>query len=183
MSWVMLSLRQAALKQRISNLEMKAVQISQRIEDLASFGNNIADGVVTYSEAATCPSSLFGTQMDFMANSSGVAYQSAQIKTDAYLQQMQALQNATNGQYNYASTSTNAQFANPEQAYLLFNEIYKQELKEYTQEITAQMNEEEKQLQSEKTRIETQLKAAESELENVQQKVDTNIKNDAIKLA
>ena len=45
------------------------------------------------------------------------------------------------------------------------------------------MNEEEKQLQSEKTRIETQLKAAESELENVQQQVDTNIKNDAIKLA
>lgn len=183
MSWVMLSLRKVALKNRISDLEMKSIQISQRIQDLQSYANNIADGVITYSEAATCPSSLFGTQMDFMVNSSSVAYQSAQIKTDAYLQQMQATQDLTGGQYNYASTSTNAMYANPDQAYLLFNEIYKQELEEYSKEISAQLNEEEKQLQTEQARIEAQLKAAEAEYESVSQQVDTNIKNDAIKLA
>jgi len=179
----MLSLRKMALKQRISDFEMKSVQIQQRIDDLANYGNNIADGVITYSELATCPSSLFGTQMGFMADSSQVAYQSAQIKTDAALQQMQALQNGTGGQYNYTSTGINPAYANPDQAYLVFNEIYKQELEEYSKEISAQLNEEEKQLQSEKDRIETQLKAAEAELENLQNSIDQNIKNDAIKLA
>lgn len=183
MSWVMLSLRKAMLRDRISTLEMKLIQISQRVMDMQSYASNIADGVVTYSEAATCPSSLFGTQMDFMQNSSSVAYQSAQIKTNAYLQQMQTMQNATGGQYNYASTSTNSIYANADQAYLLFNEIYKQELKEYATEISAQLNQEEKELQAEKDRIETQIKAAEAELESVSQQVDTNIKNDAIKLA
>lgn len=183
MSWVMLSLRKVALKNRISDLEMKSIQISQRIQDLQSYANNIADGVITYSEAATCPSSLFGTQMDFMTNSSSVAYQSAQIKTDAYLQQMQMFQGTTGGQYNFASTSTNAAYANADQAYLLFNEIYKQELEEYSKEVSAQLNEEEKQLQTEQARIEAQLKAAEAELESVSSQVDNNIKNDAIKLA
>lgn len=72
MSWVMLSLRKVALKQRISNFDMKLVQISQRIQDLQSYANNIADGVITYNEAATCPSSLFGTQMDFIDRKSVV---------------------------------------------------------------------------------------------------------------
>jgi len=183
MSWVMLSLRKVALKQRISDLEMKSIQISQRIQDLQSYANNIADGVITYNEAATCPSSLFGTQMNFMVNSSEVAYQSAQIKTDAYIQQMQAAQNTTGGQYNLASTSIDATYASPEQSYLLFNEIYKQELKEYANQVAAQMNEEEKELQTEQARIEAQLKAAQAELDAVSQQVDTNIKNDAIKLA
>ncbi len=183
MSWVMLSLRKMALRQRISAIEMKSVQISQRIMDLQSYANNIADGVVTYSELANCPSSLFGTQMNFMADSSQVAYQSAQIKTDAAIQQMQMLQDGTGGQYNYTSTSINPAYANPEQAYLLFNEIYKEELKEYSNQISVQLNEEEKALQTEKDRIETQLKAAEAELETLSQTIDSNIKNDAIKLA
>lgn len=183
MSWVMLSLRKIALKNRMSDLEMKSIQISQRIQDLQSYANNIADGVITFSEAATCPSSLFGTQMDFMTNSSAVAYQSANVKTNAYLQQMQMTQNATGGQYNYAQNSINAQYASADQQYLLFNEIYKQELEEYSKEVSAQLNEEEKQLQTEQARIEAQLKAAEAEYEQVSQRMDSNIKNDAIKLA
>ena len=66
---------------------------------------------------------------------------------------------------------------------MLFNEIYKEELKEYSNQISAQLNEEEKALQTEKDRIETQLKAAEAELETLSQTIDSNIKNDAIKLA
>ncbi len=183
MSWVMLSLRKVALKQRMSNFEMKLTQISQRLQDLQSYANNIADGVITYNEAATCPSSLFGTQMDFMANSSGIAYQSAQIKTDAYIQQMQGLQSQTGGQYNYAQNSIDATYANSEQAYLLFNEIYKQELEEYAKEVSAQLNEEEKALQTEQARIEAQLKAAEAEYDSVSQRMDSNIQRDAIKFS
>ncbi len=56
-------------------------------------------------------------------------------------------------------------------------------MQEYSKEISAQLNEEEKQLQTEQARIEAQLKAAEAEYEQVSQRMDSNIKNDAIKLA
>jgi len=179
----MLSLRKVALKQRMSNFEMKLEQISQRKMDLQSYANNIADGVITYNEAATCPSSLFGTQMDYMVNSSGIAYQSAQMKTDAYISQMQSLQSQTGGQYNYAQNSIDATYANSEQAYLLFNEIYKQELEEYAKEVTAQLNEEEKALDAEQARLEAQLQAAEAEYQSVSERMNKNIQADAIKFA
>ena len=88
MTWVMLSMRKMQLKQEISDLQLQDVQISRQIQDLASYTNNIADGILTFGEAASCPSSMFGTQLDFMANSASVAYQSATAKTNAYLQQL-----------------------------------------------------------------------------------------------
>ena len=96
---------------------------------------------------------------------------------------MQMLQGQTGGQYNYAQNSIDATYANSEQAYLLFNEIYKQELEEYAKEVSAQLNEEEKALQTEQARLEAQLKAAEAEYESVSQRMDKNIQADAIKFA
>lgn len=183
MTWVMLSLRKMQLTQRVSNFEAKLLDISQRIMDLQNYASNIADGVITYNEAANCPSSMFGTQMNFMSASAPIAYQSAQVKTNAYLQQMQALQNTTGNQYGYAQGTIDATYANSDQAYLLFNQIYKQELEEYSKEVSKQLNQEEKELQQEKLRIESQLKAAEAELQSVSESETKNIQSGAIKLA
>lgn len=181
MTWVMLSLRKATLKSRVSDLEAKLVNISQRIQDMQSYASSIADGSVSYSEMANAPSSLFGTHLEYMQNASGVAYQSAQIKTNAYLQQMNMIQQNTQGQYQLAIDPTGAQA--DVQPYLIFNEIYKQEMKEYAKQISEKLNGEEKELQTEKTRIEAQIKAAEAEYDSVSKQMDTNIKNDAIQLA
>jgi len=56
-------------------------------------------------------------------------------------------------------------------------------LEEYAKEVSAQLNEEEKALQTEQARLEAQLKAAEAEYESVSQRMDKNIKADAIKFA
>lgn len=181
MTWVMLSLRKATLKNRISSLETKQLQISQRIMDLQSYASSIADGSVSYSEMSNSPSSIFGTQMQYMATASPIAYQSAQVKANAYMQQMGMLQQNTQGQYQLAIDPTGAQA--DVQPHLIFNEIYKQELKEYSKQVGEKINAEEKELETERLRIESQLKAANAEFEAVAKQEDSNIKRDTIQLA
>ncbi|GBF22653.1 hypothetical protein tpqmel_0057 [Candidatus Gastranaerophilus sp. (ex Termes propinquus)] len=181
MTWVMLSLRKATLKSRMSDLQMQSLQLSQRIQDLQHYASSIADGSISMSEMANSPSSIFGTQMQYIAASSPIAYQSAQIKTTAYLQQMGQLQMDTQGQYQLVTDPTGA--TSDVDPYLVFNEIYKQELKEYSKQIGEKVHAEEKELESQRLRIESQLKAAEAEYESVAKQEDSNIKNDAIRLA
>lgn len=177
MSWVVIALRKQELRNRINDLTTMQIAISQEIMDLQKYGSNIADGVITAQEGASVPSRYFGTQMDFINNSSSVAYMSATDKTDAYLTQMQELAANTGKQYNYTVEDMTVQPA------LLFNEIYKNELEEYARMVTAQINEKEKALEGQKLTLETQLKAAQAEYESISQSLDNNIKDSAIKLA
>lgn len=179
MTWVMLSMRKMQLKQEISDLQLQDVQISRQIQDLASYTNNIADGILTFGEAASCPSSMFGTQLDFMANSASVAYQSATAKTNAYLQQLQQTNAATGNQYQYGMGTIDATSYD---VATIFNEIYKEELEQYSEQMQSYINEYEKELQTEQTRIETQLEAKEAELQSYDERISQNIQSDAIKL-
>jgi len=176
MTWVIQALRKQQLKMRVNELTSKQLQISQEIMDLQRYASNIEDGILTVNEVGNTPSNYFGTQMEFMDASSQIAYQSATTKTDAYLQQMQMTGNNTGNQYQYA-------IGNTVQPAVLFNEIYKQEVKEYSKQIMKQIDAEEKELEQEKLTIETQLKAAEAEYESISQSLDKSIQQSAIQLA
>lgn len=180
MTWIMLSMRKMQLKQEVSDLQYQDVKISQQIQDLANYTNNIADGTITFSEMASCPSSLFGTQLDFMSNSASAAYQSATVKTNAYLQQLAQTNGMTGNQYGYAMGTIDGTNYD---ATTIFNEIYKEELQQYSEQMQEYINEYEKELQAEQTRIETQLQAKEAELQSYDQTISQNIQSDAIKLA
>jgi len=180
MTWIMLSMRKMQLQREVSDLQYEDVQISQKIQDLANYTNNIADGTITFSEMASCPSSLFGTQLDFMSNSASAAYQSATVKTNAYLQQLSQTNSATGNQYGYAMGTTDSTSYD---ATTIFNEIYKEELEQYAEQMQEYVNQYEEELQAEQTRIETQLQAKEAELQTYEQTISSNIQNDAIKLA
>lgn len=180
MTWIMLSMRKMQLKQEVSDLQFQDVQISQQIQDLANYTNNIADGTVTFSEMASCPSSLFGTQLDFVANSAQAAYESATAKTNAYIQQLAQTNSITGNQYGYTMGTIDGTNYD---ATTIFNEIYQEELKEYSKQMQQYINEYEKELQTEQTRIETQLQAKEAELQTYEQTISSNIQSDAIKLA
>lgn len=177
MTWVMLSMRKMQLQQEVSDLQFEDVKISQQIQDLASYTSNISDGTLTYSEMASCPSSLFGTQLDFMANSAQAAYQSATVKTNAYIQQLSQTNGTTGNQYGYAMGTTDGTSYD---AATIFNEIYKEELQQYSEQMQEYINEYEKELQAEQTRIETQLQAKEAELQAYEQRISQNIQSDAI---
>ena len=186
MTWAFLSLRKMQLKQRLNNYQTRLLEISQRIMDMHELGAAVADGKITYQEAATTPSSVFGTQLGFMGQAATVAYQSAQIKTNAYLQQMQTLNQTTGGQYQYAieGTTTGSLFVQNGQVNpsLIFNEIYKEEMENYASQYSEMLNREEQDLEQERLTLETQIKAIQAEYDTVSQTEEQNIKNDAIKL-
>ena len=186
MSWVFLSLRKMQLKQKLSVYQNRLIQISQKLMDMQEMAAAVADGKITYQEATGAPSSVFGTQLNFLGQSSNIAYQSAQIKTNAYLQQMQAVNQATGGQYQYSldPTSMSGVMQNGQiQPYLLFNNIYQEELKAYADQYAQQLNRQEQDLEQEKLTLETQIKAIEAEYQSVSEQEGLNIENDAIKLS
>ncbi len=186
MSWVFLSLRKMQLKQKLSVYQNRLIQISQKLMDMQELAAAVADGKITYQEATSGPSSMFGTQLNFLGQSSNIAYQSAQIKTNAYLQQMQAINQATGGQYQYSldPTSMTSYMQNGQiQPYLIFNNIYQEELESYAQQYSQLLNREEQDLEQEKLTLETQIKAIEAEYQSVQDQEGQNIENDAIKLS
>ncbi len=186
MTWAFLSLRKMQLKQRLSAYQNRLIQISQKIMDMQELAAAVADGKITYQEATSGPSSMFGTQLNFLGQSSNIAYQSAQIKTNAYLQQMQAINQATGGQYQYAldPNSMTSYMQNGQiQPFLVFNDIYQEELKAYADQYAQMLNREEQDLEQEKLTLETQIKAIEAEYEAVSEQEDQNIQNDAIKLS
>ena len=170
MTWAFLSLRKMQLKQRLSAYQNRLIQISQKIMDMQELAAAVADGKITYQEATSGPSSMFGTQLNFLGQSSNIAYQSAQIKTNAYLQQMQAINQATGGQYQYAldPNSMTSYMQNGQiQPFLVFNDIYQEELKAYADQYAQMLNREEQDLEQEKLTLETQIKAIEAEYQAV----------------
>ncbi len=186
MSWVFLSLRKMQLKQRLSVYQNRLTQISQKLMDMQELSAAVADGKITYQEATSAPSSIFGTQLNFLGQSSNIAYQSAQTKTNAYLQQMQAINQATGGQYQYSldpNSLTGYVQNNQIQPYLIFNEIYQEELEAYANQYAQELNRQEQDLEQEKLTLETQIKAIEAEYQAVEDQESQNIENDAIKLS
>ena len=186
MTWAFLSLRKMQLKQRLSVYQNRLIQISQKIMDMQELAAAVADGKITYQEATSGPSSMFGTQMNFLGQSSNIAYQSAQIKTNAYLQQMQTINQSTGGQYQYSldPTSMTSYIQNGQiQPYLIFNNIYQEELKAYADQYAQILNREEQDLEQEKLTLETQIKAIQAEYESVSEQEGQNIQADTIKLS
>ena len=180
MSWIMLSMRKMQLKREISDLTFQDVQISQQVQDLSKYANNIADGTITFGEIGDCPSSLFGTQLDFMTNSAQAAYQSATVKTNAYIQQLAQTNSMSGNQYGYAMGTTDGTGYDTT---TIFNEIYKEELKEYSKQMQEYLNQYEEDLEAQKDQIETQLQAKKAELQSYDQAISQDIQDGAIKLA
>ena len=176
MTWVSQAARKQELKMRINEGTSKQLKISQEISDLHRLASNIEDGFITQNELANTPSSYYGTQMDYIENSSRLAYESATVKADAYIQQLQATGMNTGNQYQCAAGGT-------VQPALIFSEIYKQELKQIARMKLDEIDAEEKELEQEKMRIETEVKAAEAEYESIGQSLDNSIKSSAIQLS
>ena len=176
MTWVSQALRKQCLKTSINELTSKQLKISQEISELQRVASNLEDGILTANEIANTPSNYYGTQMDFVEFASQAAYESATTKADAYIQQLQTTGTTTGNQYQYAAGNTI-------QPAVIFNEIYKQELKELAKQKIEQIDAEEQELEQEKLTIESQLKAAEAEYQSISSSLDNSIQDSAIKLS
>ena len=151
---------------------MVLMDISQKISDLALFGANAEDGVITPDEMMNSPASLFGRQLSFGYNSMRMAGSQAATQMQLYKQHIMA----TNPQQAQMLETPQAQ------RYLMQG-FMKQALESQGKRIAKFIAAEENKLQMKKTKLETQLKAAQSELQSCEKAEDNGIKQATPKYA
>lgn len=160
MGWVTLSLRKMALKQRISNLEYRLIQLSQEQQSLAN------------------SSSYAQRQMSMVQNQN-----SAQLSAD----RLNLIKNARAGfdgdNYTYndqldLQTALDEINLNYEFEKMNMESIFQAQQDSMLQQINTQQQ----QIELEQEQIETQLAAARAEEEQLSEAVSQDIKNGAIKL-
>lgn len=160
MGWVTLSLRKMTLKQRISNLEYRLVQISQEQQTLAN------------------QSSYAQRYLGMMQNQS-----TSQLNVDRLNYLKQARSNYSSGSSDYQG-QLNLQSAldeiNLNYSFEKMNmeSVFQAQQDSMLQEINAKQQ----QLELEQEQLQTQLSAARAEEEQMSEAMNQDIKNGAIKL-
>ncbi len=160
MGWVTLSLRKMALKQRVSNLEYRLVQISQQQQTLAN------------------QSSYAQRYMGMMQNQSMM-----QLNVDRQNYLKDARNNFSNNGSDYQSqldlqTALDDINLNYQFEQMNMESVFQAQEDSMLKEINSQQQ----QLELEQEQIQTQLAAAQAELESLDSAITNDIKNGAIKL-
>lgn len=175
-------MRKLQLTHRINQLQFRQMQLAQRLQDLAAYGANIADGIVTPGEFMSSPASIFGVQMNYLNSSVPKALFQASMTSQMYMNNMMQANLQSGGQYGMAVDPSNPNSVNMNQ-FFIFNSFFKQALDAAGKEQQAQVKKMETEIQNEKLQIDTQLKAAEAEMDGVVKAEEQGIKDSAPKYA
>ena len=166
--------RQASIKSRLQDLRYKEMKLSQKIQELATYAANIADGIITPEEMATSSAGIFGAQMAYMMRSIPMAMmqgkQAFQMYWGQYGAQMMAMRHDP-------SMSMMMQ-TNP---MMLQMQFFQQALERQGKIEQKKLHAEEKKLQQEKLTLENQIKMLEAELRAVEKATDKEIAHSAPK--
>ena len=160
MGWVTISLRKMALKQRVSNLQYRLLQISQERQTIANQSQ--------YTQRA----------INAMKNQqySGI--------TDSYTSAVQELQNQnmgtdpTSGAWSMYQSALDQLALTQSRQQMSVDSIFQG----YEDALMGDVNRRDQQLEAEQTQIETQLQAAQAELESLDEAMEQSIQDSAIKL-
>lgn len=176
--YAIFTMRKLQLTQRINQLQYRQMQLAQRLQDLAVYAGNVADGILSPGEMMSSPASIFGCQTNFLNSSVPKALYQASTSTNMYMNNMMNVNQASGGQYAMAvdPTNPNSIFQNQ---FFIFNSFMKQSLDAAGKAESAKVKQMETTIQSEKLQLDTQLKAAEAELESVQKAEEDGIKKSA----
>lgn len=161
MGWVTISLRKMALKQRVSNLQYRLLQISQERQSIA----NQSQYAQRYINAIK--NEQYGSiQSSYFDNVQKLQGESADL--DPTSKEWTAYQTALD---QFSLVQSRQQMA--------ADSIFQG----YEDSLMNDVNRRDQQLEAEQTQVETQLQAAQAELESLDQAMDDSIKNSAIKLS
>lgn len=150
-----------------ANLNMRLMELRQKLMDLQSYSANIADGSVSMNDLMTSPSSMFNRLSLFMTVSHNLAYQNATAKTFYLSNVPGAIPNFQNPQMQQQYQQT------------MFQKFYEEEKQNFSKQETKVLNAQETQIQQEIAKIETQLKMYEAEEEKDAKAEDDGIKKSA----
>lgn len=167
--YAIFTMRKMHLISRISDIQYKLMQLSQKLSDLALFGSNIQDGMITPDEFANSPASLFLPHMQFGNYAMMQAIPQAQFQMQMYQQ--------------YQAQMGNASALTPQVEHFMFNSFLKQSLESVAKGTLKRIAAEEKKIQMEKARYEQQLKAMQAEVESCDRAEEQGIKNATPKYA
>lgn len=169
--YVVFAMRKMMLTSRINQIQYRLTQLSQKLADLALFGANVEDGVITPNEFMNSPASLYGAQIQFGQQAMQQAVPQAQLQMQMYLQYQQAMGNA--GAMGQMMPNNG----------LMFNAFLRQSLESVAKSINKRIAAEENKIQMEKTRLETQQKIIQAELEQCEKAEEEGIRRSAPKYA
>ncbi len=166
--YVLFSMRKQILRNRINNLNMRLMQLSQQQIDLATYGANIADGIITTDEVANSPASILQKQYNYTTNTLGNDQGTGQsvAMADEYMSQYEITNGATLEDESRSS---------------LWNSFQQTALKELAQQENKRISIQDQVIEQEMQKIQTQLTAANAELESVQKEEENAIKSCAPK--
>ena len=162
--YAVFAMRKMELVNRINAIQLRLLEFSQKLTDLAMLGANAQDGIFTPEELATSPASIFMDQLRLSNGAIASAGPVAAQKMQLYLMNQANLQQR--GIVNQYPVNYN----------MIYNELFRKELETYGKRIGKLIAAEETKIQNEKIRLETQLKAAHAELEKVEKAEEDGIK-------
>lgn len=152
--YAIFSMRKMELTSRINQIQYKLMELSQKLTDIALFGANVQDGVITPDEFINSPAGLFGPMLIFGKQAMGQAVPQADFQMKLYKEyQAKMLNSGTTGQMMPSD-----QF--------MYNGFLRQSLESVAKGMQKRIAAEENKIQMQKTRLETQLKAAQAELQS-----------------
>ncbi len=160
MGWVTISLRKMALKQRVSNLQYRLLQISQERQSIA----NQSQYAQRYINA--------------IKNEQYGSIQGAYFDNVQRLQNESADLDPTSKEWTAYQTALDRFSLVQSRQQMAADSIFQG----YEDSLMNDVNRRDQQLEAEQTQVETQLQAAQAELESLDQAMDDSIKNSAIKL-
>lgn len=159
MAWVTISLRKMVLKQRISMLEARSIELSQQQQSLANNG--------AYAQ-------------QFLNAMKDRSYGELQLQAQQTTQGIMSNAGDPNNAQAQLDLNTNIQNANLNNMYsrMQLDSIFEG----YESGMRNEADRKARALEAEQVQIETQLKAARAEEENLSKAMDQDIKNGAIQL-
>ncbi len=143
-----------------ADYEYQLTQITQEIEDLKTYAENIADSGVSIGEMLSTPGSMYGRQMGYMNASSQYSQISAmnqmqQLMQTPYYQQMMAKQDAQVQQYYQQA---------------MYKSFYDQSMQQFAKYEAKLIHEKEKVLERKKTQIAGNLDICKTQIQNYEQR-------------
>ncbi len=177
--YAIFTMRKLMLTNRINQINFKLMQLSQKTQDLAAYGANISDGIITPEEAANSPASLFKRQSLYMTTTMNNSMNQASMATQNYMMQYNAMNQASGGQVANTIDPTGTTSI-PNQA-LLMSSYFKQAMEAAARNEQKKIQVLENEIDQQRLKLETQLKAAMAELETVEKAEEQGIKSSAPK--
>lgn len=160
MSLLIFAYRHQDIISRKNALNMKLLNLKQKLMELQSYASSIADGSVSMNDLMNAPASMFGRMSIFMMASHQVGMAGAQEKFPM-MQQMSAPQMAQMPQ----------QYQQQYQQ-MMFKSLYEQEKEKFSKNEQNILNQQDKRMEQEQAQIETQLKMLDTEEQKVSEAED-----------